>query len=170
MSRDRLLRNVTSSASPTRRCIYPDRSRSKGLRTYTSDVNQQSELELGPSNPSTDNCLGGSGMPIDLTNDDPEIKFSDDEDALDALGELDGGIVDLQAEGLMFGTEFEKVDTYDEYLDYPNPWHADLRRQLFPAQIIGFRWMANQHRLGGGIVGDCVGCGKVTEQILIADV
>ena len=75
-----------------------------------------------------------------------------------------GGVdtIDLtKGEDIVFGSEFEKLDAYESYLDEPNPWHSDLRRPLFPAQIIGFRWMNDRHPLGGGLIADKVGCGKV---------
>ena len=75
-----------------------------------------------------------------------------------------GGVdtIDLtKSEDIVFGSEFEKLDAYESYLDQPNPWHPGLRRPLFPAQIIGFRWMNDRHPLGGGLIADKVGCGKV---------
>ena len=87
-----------------------------------------------------------------------------DDDKLEegAVGDLKTEIVqpDL-TDNFIFGTEFEKVGEYDHYLDEKNPWHEDLVKPLFDAQIIGFRWMADQHEKGGGLVGDKVGCGKV---------
>jgi hypothetical protein len=60
-----------------------------------------------------------------------------------------------------YGTAFEKLE-YESYIDKPNPWHADLRKPLFPAQVIGFRWMFERHGKGGGVVADKVGIGKVS--------
>ena len=42
-----------------------------------------------------------------------------------------------------------------------NPWNIALHRPLYLSQIIGFRWMLDRHRHGGGLVADKVGCGKV---------
>ena len=69
-------------------------------------------------------------------------------------------------ESFVYGTAFEKVDEYDGYLDEKNPWHPDLAKPLFDSQIIGFRWMADRHRMGGGLICDKVGCGKVHDSIL----
>jgi SNF2 family DNA or RNA helicase len=60
------------------------------------------------------------------------------------------------------GDAFEKLDLYDKYLDDPNPWHPDLGEPLFDAQIVGFRWMIDRHKVGGGLVADKVGVGKVS--------
>jgi hypothetical protein len=86
----------------------------------------------------------------------------DDELEEGAVGDLETEIVqpDL-TDNFIFGTEFEKVVDYDHYLDEKNPWHEDLVKPLFDAQIIGFHWMIDQHEKGGGLVGDKVGCGKV---------
>lgn len=63
------------------------------------------------------------------------------------------------------GELFEKAIQYDAWLDKPNPWHPDLKRELFPAQIIGYRWMTDRHPVGGGLVADKVGTGKVSRYL-----
>jgi len=62
---------------------------------------------------------------------------------------------------IMFGAGFDKSKEYDLYLDESNPWHSHLRKPLRPSQIIGFRWMLDRHRHGGGLIADKVGTGKV---------
>ena len=94
---------------------------------------------------------------------DPHDAISDDEDIAPGPVELPNPIDD---DKYFFGTEFEKVDEFDSHLDEPNPWHPDLKRPLFDSQIIGFRWMASRHSKGGGLIGDKVGCGKVTSLFL----
>ena len=64
-------------------------------------------------------------------------------------------------EDLQYGSAFEKAEQYDKYLNDPNPWHPDLVKPLFASQVIGFRWMTDRHSVGGGIVADKVGLGKV---------
>lgn len=90
---------------------------------------------------------------------DPHDAISDDEDNAPELVEPPNPIDD---DKYFFGTAFEKADEFDNHLDDPNPWHPDLKRPLFDSQIIGFRWMASRHSKGGGLIGDKVGCGKVT--------
>lgn len=65
-------------------------------------------------------------------------------------------------EDLARGAAFEKVDVYDRCLDEPNPWHPEIQTELFPSQIIGFRWMLDRYKEGGGLVLDKVGSGKVS--------
>ena len=67
----------------------------------------------------------------------------------------------LPSEDHQYGSAFEKAEQYDKHLDDPNAWHPDLRRPLFTSQVIGFRWMADRHLEGGGIVAEKVGIGKV---------
>jgi len=35
------------------------------------------------------------------------------------------------------------------------------QKGVYPAQIIGFRWMMDRHHVGGGLIADKVGTGKV---------
>jgi len=102
---------------------------------------------------------------LEMQNDDEEDEIDVDEGFTSGLNEVQQQEqpIDLTQEDIVFGTEFEKVDSYDHYLDEPNPWHPDLARPLFPAQIIGFRWMVDRHAVGGGLVADKVGCGKVND-------
>ena len=62
---------------------------------------------------------------------------------------------------IMFGSGFDKAEDYDRYLDERNPWHDDLQKPLRPSQIIGFHWMRDRHKHGGGLVADKVWTGKV---------
>src|SRR5271163_1293799 len=75
------------------------------------------------------------------TNDVPAVEDNSQEEA---RGDDD----------IVTGAAFEKAEEYDHYLDDPNPWHEELRIPLFPAQIIGFRWMMDRHFVGGGLVAD----------------
>jgi hypothetical protein len=134
-----------------------------------------------PSNPSADpspipevNMSQGADMSpqVELNSDasaghqkDSATMFAD-EDNIITISSDDEEPTALEPEEiaedkLEYGTAFEKIEDYDRYLDEPNPWHPHLKRELFPAQIIGFRWMADRHNKGGAIIGDKVGCGKV---------
>jgi len=127
-----------------------------------------------PISPAT----GTATKPVCLSDQD----FEDDDDEKEDEQDVDCGfkledqkneggetpeIIDLTAseDGIIFGTEFEKADLYDDRLDGPNPWHQDLRRELYQAQIIGYNWMIDRHPVGGGLVADKVGCGKVISSI-----
>ena len=123
-------------------------------------VEKQSSPQPEGSGPKRDRPLSSIGKdranPIDLDDFDEgdseqhEGRTSDDEP-------LDPG-----KENLVFGTEFKKVAQYDHCLDEgDNPWNIALHRPLYPSQVIGFRWMLDRHRHGGGLVADKVGCGKV---------
>jgi SNF2 family DNA or RNA helicase len=106
---------------------------------------------------------GTKAVPYMVDEDDEVINLSGDEES--PLERQAGEEVD---EELEYGTAFEKVEEYDHYIGtiekpVSNPWHPDLKKKLFPSQIIGFRWMADRHAKGGGIVGDKVGCGKVCD-------
>ena len=68
---------------------------------------------------------------------------------------------DRGGDDIVTGAAFEKAEQYDHFLDDANPWHEELRTPLFHAQIIGFRWMLDRHYVGGGLVADKVGVGKV---------
>jgi hypothetical protein len=67
--------------------------------------------------------------PFTIESDDRDISV--DEDVQSICGDKE--------EELQFGSAFEKLDEYDRYLDGKNPWHAELRKSLFPSQIICFR-------------------------------
>jgi len=67
----------------------------------------------------------------------------------------------LEEPDLDYGTVFEKVEEYVHFLKDGNPWHPDIKRDLYPTQIIGFHWMMDHHRVGGGLIADKVGTGKV---------
>ena len=99
---------------------------------------------------------------MSITIDDEDPIFLGDNDDM-ASSEQDAETVDEEIE---YGTEFEKVEDYDHFLGSPshpapNPWHPDLKKKLFSAQIIGFHWMSDRHFKGGAIIGDKVGCRKV---------
>ena len=104
-----------------------------------------------------DDEIEDDGKGVDDEDADPDAGFRD------SGGEAnDASTIDLTASGdIVFGSEFEKLDVYEKFLDDPNPWHPDLRRELFPSQVIGYHWMLDRHNLGGGLVADKVGCGKV---------
>jgi hypothetical protein len=126
----------------------------------TSHIHQSGPFDLVfPEIAHTPPRIPGSSKndPIEI-KDEEEINMSEDEE--EECTQKTPGVE--AEEQFLFGTEMEKKEEYDHYLDDPNPWHNDLKKKLFPAQIIGFRWMADRHFKGGGIVGDCVGCGKVT--------
>jgi hypothetical protein len=94
-------------------------------------------------------------------------EISDEEEDEEEYKDEDGDADDTQEIPateelpLQAGEAFDKSQEFDRYLNDPNPWHPDLRRKLFQAQVIGFRWMADRHTKGGGLIFDAVGCGKV---------
>jgi SNF2 family DNA or RNA helicase len=105
--------------------------------------------------------LGTKEDPLQLDDDelfDNHNAISEDEESED---ETQAAATAVEEDKFFFGSVFEKVEEFDQHLDDPNPWHPHLARPLFPAQIIGFRWMASRHAKGGGLIGDKVGCGKV---------
>jgi SNF2 family DNA or RNA helicase len=115
-----------------------------------------------------DSHLNEGRIPLG-TKDDP-LPIDDDEpvDNHDAISEDEGTEVEQESvattaeeDKFFFGSVFEKVEDFDQHLNDQNPWHPHLARPLFPAQVIGFRWMASRHAKGGGLIGDKVGCGKV---------
>lgn len=60
------------------------------------------------------------------------------------------------------GSPYEKLDEFYQFLQSePNPWHPHLATKLTKGQIIGFHWMCERHKVGGGVVADKVGLGKV---------
>ena len=65
---------------------------------------------------------------LEMQNDDEEDEIDVDEGFTAGLNEVQQQeqLIDLTQEDIVFGTEFEKVDSYDHYLDEPNPWHPDL--------------------------------------------
>jgi SNF2-related domain len=103
----------------------------------------------------------GSDSDVDNTRlaDDEDWEWNDHPDEDEQVTEEVDKLFDSG------GTAFEKLDLYDKYLDDPNPWHPDLRRSLFPCQVIGLHWMQDRHALGGGLIADKVGTGKVQGHI-----
>jgi hypothetical protein len=96
----------------------------------------------------------------DTSQDETESLVPDEmEDENEIIGEPP---VELEEQELQYGTAFEKLDEYSHRLGGPNPWHRELKRPLFPAQIIGSLWMRDRDSVGGGLVQDQVGMGKVS--------
>ena len=120
-----------------------------------------------PPGPGPNGFEGGTQANLFTLDDedlDPYNAISDDEDIAPELVELPNPIDD---DKYFFGTAFEKGDEFDSHLDDPNPWHPDSKRPLFnDFRIVGFRWMASRHSKGRGLIGDKVGCGKVTSLFL----
>jgi len=79
----------------------------------------------------------------------------------DESGILGAAEPTLEEPDLDYGTAFEKVEEYAHFLKDGNPWHPDIKRDLYPTQIIGFRWIMDRHHVGGGLIADKVGTGKV---------
>ena len=101
-----------------------------------------------------------------LTEDEDSGK--DEADA--ALEEISLEDLDERAgKSVMFGNEFEKADEYDSYLNEPNPWSDSLQKPLRPSQVIGFHWMLDRHKYGGGLIADKVGTGKVCDLLFVAN-
>lgn len=100
----------------------------------------------------------------DQDNDEADVQV-EEENELDfnKVDEILGGCeaeTELETTELSYGTAFEKLE-YEPCIDETNPWHPDLRRPLFPSQVIGDRWMRDRHLKHGGLVQDRVGLGKV---------
>ena len=97
-------------------------------------------------------------------NDEYEEQDSDEEDRVLTPLPEEEDLPDpekLLDELLGDSTAFEKLQDYGKFLSEENPWHPSLQRKLFPSQIIGYHWMLDRHKAGGGLVADKVGCGKV---------
>ena len=129
-----------------------------------------SETLTDPPAPSKSSCTSSrpGTMRIQGTGEKNDPIYLDEEYETDNLEEefsksdLDMGAHQGDRDlDFSYGTAFEKLE-YESYIDKPNPWHADLRKPLFPAQVIGFRWMFERHGKGGGVVADKVGIGKVS--------
>src|SRR5277367_2400363 len=58
-----------------------------------------------------------------------------DEDGISGDDEPLTSAVDADQE-LPFGSAFKKLEAYDRYLDAENSWHRNLRKSLFPPQVI----------------------------------
>jgi len=94
-----------------------------------------------------------------------EVSSGDESDGLDEVDrDLNSPMEDEDpADDLMVGNLFEKTDAYEKFLDDTNPPSTALRKVLRPSQVIGSRWMLDQHMKGGGLVKDKVGTGKVRD-------